>query len=77
MPPSPEQMGWPSLYQAPRSAWVCDLGNGQWDHDWQEKHDSSGEVDGGPGDHWTWRECRACGKIETPNAKVSSGDEPR
>jgi hypothetical protein len=49
---------------------VCDLGNGQWDHDWQEKHDSSGEVDGGPGDRWTWRECRVCGAIETPNDRA-------
>ena len=55
--------------------WVCDLGNGQWDHDWQEKHDSSGEVDGGPGDHWTWRECRVCGAIETPNDKLRRGGE--
>jgi hypothetical protein len=48
-------------------AWQCDLGNGELDHDWQEKHDSSGELDGGPGDHWSWRECRVCGQIETPN----------
>jgi len=34
------------------------------DHDWQEKHDDSGEVDGIPGDHWSWRECRKCGQIE-------------
>ena len=37
------------------------------DHDWQEKHDDAGQVDGGPGDHWTWRECRVCGEIESPN----------
>jgi hypothetical protein len=48
-------------------AWQCDLGNGEWDHDWQEKHDSSGELDGGPGDHWSWRECRVCGETEAPN----------
>ncbi len=45
--------------------WKCDLGNGEWDHDWKEIHDSSGEVDGWPGDHWTQRECRVCGLIET------------
>jgi hypothetical protein len=47
------------------STWKCDLGNGEWDHDWQEKHDSSGEVDGGSGDHWSWRECQVCGEIES------------
>jgi len=35
--------------------------------------DSSGEVDGGPGDHWTWRECRACGKIEPGGSSPSAG----
>lgn len=49
-----------------KPAWKCDLGNGEWDHDWEEKHESSGEVDGGPGDHWTWRECKVCGEIEKP-----------
>lgn len=47
-------------------AWQCNLGNGQWDHDWQEKHDDSGGVDGGPSDQWSWRECRVCGEIEAP-----------
>ena len=53
-------------------AWQCNLGNGEWDHDWQEKHDDAGEVDGIPGDHWSWRECRVCGAIEgeAPNAEV-------
>lgn len=53
-------------------AWQCNLGNGQWDHDWQEKHDDAGQVDGGPGDHWSWRECRVCGAIEgeAPNART-------
>ena len=41
------------------------------DHDWEEKHDDAGEVDGIPGDHWSWRECRVCGEIEAPNEKVS------
>ena len=50
-------------------AWQCNLGNGQWDHDWQEKHDDSGGVDGGPSDQWSWRECRVCGEIEAPNVK--------
>lgn len=65
--------GYPPLPQAPGSvrAWQCDLGNGDWDHDWQEKHDSAGEVDGGPGDHWTWRECRVCGAIEAPNKEIT------
>lgn len=51
-------------------AWQCNLGNGQWDHDWQEKHDDAGEVDGIPGDHWSWRECRVCGEIEAPNPLI-------
>jgi hypothetical protein len=46
------------------NGWQCDLGNGEWDHDWIERHDSSGEVDGGPGEHWSWRECRVCGARE-------------
>ena len=54
-------------------AWQCNLGNGQWDHDWQEKHDDAGDVDGIPGDRWSWRECRACGEIEAPNAKLTDG----
>lgn len=41
--------------------WQCDLGNGEFDHDWQESHETSGEVDGGRGDEWTTRTCRACG----------------
>ena len=65
----------PALAEARGSArvWQCNLGNGQWDHDWQEKHDDSGQVDGGPGDHWSWRECRVCGAIEgeAPNVKLS------
>lgn len=55
------------MYPPKDQGWKCDLGNGQWDHDWQEMHDSAGEVDGGPGDHWAWRECRECGAIESPN----------
>lgn len=56
-------------------SWKCDMGNGEWDHDWQERHDDAGEVDGIPGDHWSWRECRVCGAIEgeAPNEKVSDG----
>lgn len=44
------------------------------DHDWQEKHDDSGQVDGGPGDHWSWRECRVCGAIEgeAPNDELKN-----
>ena len=53
----------PPLSPAACSAWQCDLGNGEWDHDWQEKTESFGELDGGPGDHWTWHECRVCGKV--------------
>lgn len=49
--------------------WQCDHGDDGIDHDWERKIDSSGEVDGCPGDHWTWRECRACGQIE--NAALS------
>lgn len=44
--------------------WQCDLGDEGYDHDWQEKSDSSGEVDGCPGDHQEWRECRVCGAVE-------------
>lgn len=54
--------------------WKCDLGNGQWDHDWKEKHDDAGQVDGGPGDYWSWRECRVCGAIE--EAQNTSGERP-
>jgi len=43
--------------------WQCDLGNGEWDHDWVEKHDDAGEVDGFQGNHWSWLECRVCGAI--------------
>lgn len=50
----------------PVSAWQCDLGNGEWDHDWQEKHDSAGGEGGGPIIEWSWRECRVCGEIEEP-----------
>lgn len=48
-----------------KDEWQCDLGNGEFDHDWVEKHDSAGEVDGGPGNHWSWFECRVCGEVET------------
>ena len=55
-----------SLAESAGSAqpWQCDLGDGEWDHDWKEKHDDAGEVDGIPGNHWSWRECRVCGAIE-------------
>lgn len=44
--------------------WRCDLGNGERDHDWQEIHETSGGVDGGPGDEWTTKTCRVCGFIQ-------------
>jgi hypothetical protein len=50
--------------------WKCDLGNGEWDHDWKETNDDAGQVDGGPGFHWTQRECRVCGEIESPNQSI-------
>lgn len=46
------------------AGWVCDQGDGTFDHDWEEKSDSSGEIDGGSGDDWKWSECRACGITE-------------
>lgn len=49
--------------------WQCDLGNGEWDHDWKEIHDSSGELGGGPGQQWTYRECRVCGAIDSQETK--------
>ena len=47
-----------------KTEWECDLGNGEFDHDWEECSDSAGECDGGPGDYWEWRQCRVCGIIE-------------
>lgn len=41
--------------------WQCDHGDDGMDHDWREMEDTAGELDGGRGDRWTWRECRACG----------------
>lgn len=55
------------------AAWQCDLGNGEWDHDWKEAHESSGELDGGPGDHWTTTECRVCGAVKPHNSSISNG----
>ncbi|MGJ8677221.1 MAG: hypothetical protein ACSHX0_06870 [Akkermansiaceae bacterium] len=45
-------------------AWQCNLGDEGWDHDWEEKHDSTGELDGHSGQEWQWRECRVCGITE-------------
>lgn len=44
--------------------WTCEHSDGEIDHDWKHMADSSGEVDGGLGDNWQWRECRVCGKVE-------------
>ncbi len=44
--------------------WQCDLGDEGMDHDWEEKSDDAGEVDGIPGQSWSWRECRVCGAEE-------------
>lgn len=56
--------------------WQCDHGDEGLDHDWKTVRDSSGEVDGGPGDHWEHRECRACGVIESaPPPAVAKGDD--
>lgn len=52
---------WNSEVNIKASSWICDLGNGEWDHHWEEHHDSSGELDGHPGQHWSWRECKECG----------------
>jgi hypothetical protein len=41
--------------------WQCDHGDEGMDHDWRERSDDAGEVDGIPGDRWAWRECRVCG----------------
>lgn len=41
--------------------WQCDHGDDGMDHDWKDMSDSTGEVDGGPGDQSAWRECRVCG----------------
>lgn len=53
----------------------CDLGDGEWDHDWEEKYDDVGECDGHPGQEWRWRECRACGitkdEFKKQNIEVS------
>lgn len=60
--------------------WQCDLGDEGMDHDWKEMSDSYGEVDGGSGHHWTWRECRVCGAHEDEeNGPVSNaaGETPR
>ena len=59
------------------SAWNCDLGNGEWDHDWAERHDDAGEVDGIPGDQWSWRECGVCGAVETPKRELGFPEKPK
>jgi len=44
--------------------WQCDHGDEGMDHDWEESHETSGELDGGPGDEWTTKTCRACGCLQ-------------
>lgn len=47
------------------AGWKCDLGNGEWDHDWRIERETSGECDGGRGDEWTSRVCKVCGINES------------
>lgn len=51
-------------YAGLKSFLGCYLGRGRWDHNWEEKHYSSGGCVGGRADEWTWRECRDCGITE-------------
>jgi hypothetical protein len=55
--------------------WQCDLGDEGADHDWVEKQDSYGEVDGAPGHTWSWRECRVCGEVEDKK-EAGKGGQP-
>lgn len=57
--------------------WTCDNGDGTFDHDLEERHESTGELDGGPGNRWSWRECRVCGARDEPPPPVITLEEHR
>ncbi len=61
------------------NAWVCDQGDGTFDHNWKECHDSAGGDRGTPILEWSWRECRVCGAIEgdneIPTQRMSTPDK--
>jgi hypothetical protein len=44
------------------SNWECDLGNGEFDHDWEYDHDSAG--DGSHTVHFGCKRCTICGHSE-------------
>ncbi len=48
--------------------WQCDLGNGEFDHDWEYKQDTIGDY-GVIGGTYTecWMECRVCGATKEAN----------
>jgi hypothetical protein len=46
--------------------WQCDMGDEGFDHDWTDKRESYGELDGAAGNEWAFRECRVCGTQEDP-----------
>lgn len=66
-PPAGPELADVARYAA---AWQCDLGDGEWDHDWKETHESSGELDGAPGEQWSTTECRVCGAVKPHNASA-------
>ena len=57
------------------SKWICDLGNGEFDHDWQYVSDWGGdpEVIGGTFD-CSFKRCRICGVEEQIGPGEVGGD---
>lgn len=56
--------------------WKCDLGNGQYDHDWQYRHDWGGDpnVPNGTFECGYWV-CRACGAEDQERPAPQYDDE--